>query len=95
MIDCLRRLDTWWSLRHAIVRAVRARRDDELRQLVNSIWRTPGFSAARAQVKKMGRLIEGEWKRSRGTDPMPVLPTRIGYVRRLSDIGVKLSSIIK
>lgn len=83
------------DLRHSIVRAVRTRRDDELRQLVQSIWRTPGFAAARAQVKKMGQLIESEWKRSRGTDPMPELPARMGYVRRLPDVGVKLSELVK
>ena len=83
------------DLRHAIVRAVRTRRDDELRQLVQSIWRTPGFAAARAQVKKMGQLIVGEWKRSRGNEPMFDLPTRMGYVRRLPDVGLKLSALEK
>lgn len=83
------------DLRDAIVRAVRTKRDDELRQLIHVIWRTPGFAAARAQVKKMGQLIVGEWKRNRGDDPMPELPTRMGYVRRLPDVGVKLSTLSK
>jgi hypothetical protein len=81
------------NLRDAILRAVRTKRDDELRQLVDTIWRTPGFAGSRDQVKKMGALIVAEWKRSRGGDPMPELPARLGYVRRLPDVGMKLSEL--
>lgn len=81
------------DLRDALLRAVRTRRDDVLRQLIDTIWRTPGFAGARGQVKKMGALIVSDWKRSRGQDTMPALPARLGYVRRLPSIGLKLSEI--
>lgn len=81
------------DLRNALLRAIRAKRDDELRQLIHDIWRTPGFSAAREQVKKMSELIRKDWKRSRGSDPLPEIPARLGYVRRLPDVGLKLSEL--
>lgn len=81
------------DLRDAIVRCIRTRRDDELRQLISVIWRTPGFAAARDQVKKMKALILADWKRSRGNEPLPEIPNRLGYVRRVPDIGRKLSEL--
>lgn len=75
------------GLRDSLIRAIRNHRDDELRQLIHDIWRTPGFSGARDQVKQIKTLIKAEWKRSRGSDPLPEIPERIGYVRRLSDMG--------
>lgn len=81
------------DLRNALLRAIRTKRDDELRQLIQSIWKTPGFAAAREQVKKMRQLIEKDWRRSRGVDLMPELPDRIGYVRRLPNIGMKISEL--
>lgn len=81
------------DLRNALLRAIRTRRDDELRQMIYTIWRTPGFAAARAQVKKIRALIIGEWKRSRGRDPLPEIPSRLGYVRRLPDLGRRLSDL--
>lgn len=81
------------ELRDALILAIRNRRDDELRQLIFTLWRTPGFSAARAQVIKFKRLIVAEWKRSRGQDEMPEIPERIGYVRRIPDVGKKLSQL--
>lgn len=83
------------DLRDALLRCVRTKRDDELRQLIQTIWRTPGFSAARDQVKKMADMLRAEWKRSRGGDQMPEIPERLGYVRRLPDIGRKLSELDK
>ena len=81
------------ELRDALLRAVRTKRDDELRQLIQTIWRTPGFAAARGQVKKMKALIVSDWKRSRGGDPLPEIPERLGYVRRIPDLGRKLSEL--
>ena len=82
------------DLRDAIVRAIRNKRDDELRQLINTIWRTPGFAGARAQVKKFRELIVGEWRRSRNkNEAMPEIPARIAYVRRVPDLGRKLSEL--
>lgn len=81
------------DLRDVLIHAIRTKRDDQVRQLIQTIWRTPGFAAARAQVKKIQVLILAEWKRSRGTDPLPEIPDRIGYVRRIPDIGRKLSEL--
>jgi hypothetical protein len=38
-------------------------------------------------VKQLKVLILAEWKRSRGTDPLPEIPDRLGYVRKLADKG--------
>ena len=81
------------DLRSVVLLAIRNRRDDDLRQLIHTLWRTPGFAGARAQVKKFADLIRAEWKRSRGSDEMPAIPARLGYVRRIADKGVKLSSL--
>lgn len=82
------------ELRDAILHAIRSKRDDELRQLIHNIYKTPGFAGARDQVKKMADLIKDEWKRSRRKDePLPEIPARLGYVRRLADVGLKLSEL--
>jgi len=84
------------ELREAVVQAIRRKRDDELRQLIHTLWRSPGFSGIREQVKKVGDLIRSEWKRTRGkNETMPEIPARLGYVRRLADIGLPWSELIK
>lgn len=82
------------ELRNAIVNAIRGRRDIELQQLTHSIWRSPGFSGVREQVKKMRILITNEWQRSRSkAEVMPEIPKLIGYVRRLPDVGEPWSEL--
>jgi hypothetical protein len=75
------------KLRESLIGDIRGRRDLPTKQLIHEIWRTPGFSAAREQVKQLKVLILAEWKRSRGTDPLPDIPDRLGYVRKLADKG--------
>lgn len=75
------------DLRESVLRALRNKRDDLLNQLIHEIWRTPGFAGARTQVKAIGKLIKQEWKRVRSADKFPEIPTRIGYVRRIKDVG--------
>ena len=82
------------ALRAALVRAIRTKRDDELRQLIDSLWRTPGFAGAREQVKKFADLIRGEWERTRGNDIMPEIPKHLGYVQRLKDTTASLASLL-
>ncbi len=82
------------DLRNGLLQAIRTKRDDQVRQLIHTLWRTPGFAGARGQVKKFGDLIKAEWKRSRGSDEMPEIPTRLGYVRRLADKGARLSALL-
>jgi hypothetical protein len=82
------------ELRIAVVLAIRRNRDDELRQLIHTLWRSPGFAGIRAQVKKVGDLIRSDWKRARGkNETMPEIPVRLGYVRRLPDVGMSLSEL--
>lgn len=82
------------DLRNEIVGAIRLKHDHQLESLIATLWRSPGFSGIRDQVKGCGQLIRSEWKRCRSkADPMPDIPTRLGYVQRLADKGVKLSQI--
>ena len=82
------------ELRSAILVAIRTRHDEQLRQLIQTIWRTPGFAGARAQVKKMEKLLRDDWKRNRGSDELPEIPARLGYVRRLADVGKVWSELM-
>ncbi len=82
------------DLRNQFIACIRQRRDRDLVQLIHTTWRTPGFHGAREQVKKFTDLISAEWKRSRGADELkPEIPNRIGYVRRLADVGMQLSAL--
>ena len=84
------------ELRDAIVSAIRHRQELALSQLINSVWRSPGFAGVREQVKKMADLIREEWKRSRGkTEPLPEIPQRIGYVQRLPNKGKFLKTLLR
>jgi hypothetical protein len=81
-------------LHDEIVAAIRHKDDAQLRQLIDSIRRSPGFAAVRDQVKELKNLIGKEWKRSRrSSEPLPVLP-RHGYVRRIEDVGMRLNELI-
>lgn len=83
------------ELREAVVQAIRRGRDDELRQLIHTLWRSPGFAGIRDQVKKFKDVIKAEWKRSRKTaEGMPETPAHLGYLRRLPDVGKRLSVLL-
>jgi hypothetical protein len=82
------------ELRSQFIACIRQKRDRDLAQLIHTTWRTPGFHGAREQVKKFSDLIKAEWKRSRGADEaIPEIPGRIGYVRRLPDVGMRLGAL--
>jgi hypothetical protein len=82
------------ELREAVVQAIRRKRDDELRQLIHTLWRSPGFAGIRAQVKKIADVIRAEWKRARSkSEVMPEIPAHLGYVRRLRDVGKPWSEL--
>ncbi len=77
-----------------IVNAIRSKHDEQLKQLIYNLYRSPSFSGIREQVKKAVKLIEAEWQRTRGSkENMPAIPKFKGYVRRLPDKGVRLASI--
>ena len=81
------------DLRSRIIGAIRNKADAELAILIRDIWATPGFSGARKQVKDIEFLIKAEWKRaSRSADTLK-LPEHLGFLRRLSDVGCKLSTL--
>jgi hypothetical protein len=84
------------ALREAVILAIRTRHDADLKQLIQTIWRTPGFSGARDQALKFRDLIQDEWKRSRGpAEAIPEIPKRLGYVRRLKDVGKSASNLLR
>lgn len=83
------------ELRDEIIRCIRSRQDQLLEQLIHTIYGTPGFAGARAQVKKMADLIRKEWKtRRKLSDIMPAIPERLGYLQRVADHGIKLSKLL-
>lgn len=80
--------------RDAIRDAIRRRHDGQLKQLIHSLWRTPGFAGARQQVRQLEKLIRAEWKRVRhSSEAMPEIPKHLGYVQRLADKGKLLSQL--
>lgn len=81
--------------RESVIQAIRTRRDADLRQHIHNLWRSPGFAGIRVQVKKIGVLMRSEWRRSRlPNEVMPEIPARIGYVRRLPDVGVPIADLM-
>lgn len=82
------------NLRNQIVMSIRRHRTEELRQLIDTIYRSPAFSGVREQVKKFVKLMKAEWTRT-GVGDMPELPKGLGYVRRLPDKGKLLTEIMK
>jgi len=88
--------DQFESLHDEIVRVIRLRQDARLRQIIYTLHRSPGFAGVRSQVKKLFDIIRGEWKRSRAKfEVMPEIPKNIGYVRRLPDVGMLWSELMK
>lgn len=80
-------------LRDSIVNAIRNKRDMDLRQLMHSISRSPGFAGIREQVKKLNELIQSEWKRRRAKSELMPATLHHGYARRLPDRGCRLSEL--
>ena len=88
--------ERYQSLRDEMLALVRLRHDKLLEQWIFSTARSPGFSGAREQVKRLWALLRAEWKRSRGKgEPLPEIPKNIGYVRRLPDVGAPWSQLMR
>ena len=84
------------ELHDQIVKVIRLRHDVLLEQIIHSLHRSPGFSGVRVQVKKLWEIVRAEWKRTRPrTEPVPEIPKNIGYVRRLPDVGMVWSELMK
>lgn len=81
--------------RESIIHAVRARISDrQIHDLLHMLFSSPGFSGVRHQVGKLAVLYRSEWKRIREREDVPPLPARLGYVRRLPDEGMWLSTLL-
>lgn len=79
--------------RDSIIQSVRNSNTRSMELLMYKLWSSPGFSGIRTQVGKLASLYRGEVKRS-GRKDAPALPKRLGYIRRLSNRGITLSSLI-
>lgn len=76
------------ELRDGLVDAIRSRRDQDAKRMIDLVARTVGFGGSRAQAKAILALAKTEWQRRRPNDPMPDFPKGIGWTRRKSDVGV-------
>jgi hypothetical protein len=84
------------ALRDAVVIAIRRRHDAVVVQLIHTMRSTPGFAGAREQAKKWFALLRSEWARSRSkSEAMPLIPSHIGYVRALKEVGSTWSELMK
>jgi hypothetical protein len=82
------------ALGQNIIEIIRTKRDEKLKEIITQLWRSPGFSGIREQVKILQKLIVTEWKRGRReNEVIPTIPAHLGYVRKLPDKGVKLRAI--
>ena len=79
------------DLRDSMVQAIRSRRDQDLKNLIEAIFGTVGFSGSREQAKALAKLMKEEWKKRRPGEEMPETPKLIGWVRRKADKGVFLT----
>ncbi|MEL5849995.1 MAG: hypothetical protein U7M05_11635 [Candidatus Igneacidithiobacillus chanchocoensis] len=83
-------------LHDQIVFSIRGRQDAVLDQLIFSLSKSPGFAGVREQVKGLWSIVKAEWKRVRSKhEPPPKIPPTLGYVRRLPDVGMPWSQLMK
>ena len=78
-------------------KAVRARTTNEqVKQAIWTLFRAPGFSEVRKQVKQLAFQLQKEWQRTRKEkDDMPPIPANIGYVRGFKSDTIPLSVIVR
>jgi len=81
-----------------IIDAIRRPRGDEgeIRQLIMSLYKLPGFHGIRGDVAQLTSLAHGEWQRSwRKGDRCPYVKSRAGgYLRRIPIHEVPLEDVI-
>lgn len=86
--------DGYQRARDRVRQAVRAPDDLRLRQVWNSLHRSPGFGPVRDQVKKLLALVAAEWQRvKRG--PLPVPARFVRYIDRRPSLALPLSAVIR
>jgi hypothetical protein len=82
--------EAYENLRTHIIDTIRRGGAREIRQLIVSLHRSPGFHGIRRQVKACRMLIRGSWRRSRGSQPFPSMPYRVLYLRRRKVLSTPL-----
>lgn len=82
-----------WRIR--VIQTCRNGTDQKIRQIIHSLYHTPGFSQCRSQVGKLMVLFRAEWARSRSTTDFPSVPSRLPYVRRFKASMLSLSDWIE
>lgn len=81
--------------RAGIKTTIRQRRDRDFEQMMAALYASPGFNGVRVQIGKMRSFLNAEWRRSRAAgEKPPVLPTKLGYVRRLATTGLTLAQLV-
>lgn len=75
--------EAYETLRARVIDTVRRGDTRTVRQLIVSLYRSVGFYGVRSQVGRAVSLLKAEWRRRRGTEPLPRLPKLLPYVRRL------------
>lgn len=84
------REDRYADIRDALVMAIRARRDQDVKISLEIIWGSMGFAGSRQQAKALEKIFREEWKRRRPGEVSPETPAGHGYLRRKADLGVYL-----
>jgi hypothetical protein len=84
--------DGYQQWRTHVIDTVRRGSDLEIRQLILSLHRSPGFYGVRCQIKACRRLLRGSWRRSRPSQPCPLMPARVLYLRRRKIVTVPLGA---
>lgn len=83
--------DRFQDLRDSMVLAIRSKRDQDFKILIDKIFGTMGFSGSREQAKSLAKLAKEEWKKRRPGEDMPEMPKGIGWIRRKADKGIYLN----
>lgn len=83
--------ERYQDLRDSMVMAIRSRRDQDFKILIDKIFGTMGFSGSREQAKALAKLAREEWKLRRPGDEMPEIQKGIGWIRRRADKGIFLN----
>lgn len=87
--------ETYDAWRERILRSAR-RGPEGLSEQLAELVRTPGFAGCRVQARKLLQLARAEARRRLGdVAPTVSYPARIGYVQRLSQKGIPLTTWIR
>lgn len=83
------------NLRNSLITAVKTHQDWRVVAIADEARRTPGFAGVRDQLKKLMALARSTWTRQRGNAPLPELPKRFGYVRRIKASKVAIRGLLR